>query len=90
MSKGSGEREVPSPEGGEVNGKLRHNAYDEDEQQQQTRELVGRPHDELRNRQPRGGVRGVEKPGGDAAVAYLKWFKMTECVNVGITSDHTK
>lgn len=71
LSKGRGERETPCPEGGERNDKLPNDTDDEEGWEQQSHELVGQTGHQFRNRQPRGGVCRVERPGGDVAVAHL-------------------
>lgn len=72
LSKGRGDRETPCPEGGERNDKHPDDAHGEEEGEQHTHELVGQTRHEFRNRQPRGGVCGVERPGGDVVVAHLQ------------------
>ena len=71
-SKVGGEREAPCPAGGQRNDKLPDNADGEEEGEQHTDELAGKTSHEFRNMQPRRSICGVERTGGDVAVAHLQ------------------
>lgn len=71
LSKGPGEHEAPSPEGGEANDRLADDTDGDEEGDQQTHDPVGRAQHELQQGQPCRGVCGVERAGGDDALAHL-------------------
>lgn len=78
LSKGPGEHKTPAPEGGEANEGVSDDADGEEEGEQQTHDPVGRAQHELRHGQPRRGVCGVEKAGGDGALAHLASVKAAD------------
>jgi hypothetical protein len=78
LNKGPGEDETPSPEGDEANEGLAEDTDGEEEGEQQTDNPVGGAQHELRHRQSRRGVCGVEKAGGDGALAHLQLRETNE------------
>lgn len=67
-----------------MNEEFADDARGEEEGEQQTHDLVRQARHELGNGQPRRGVCGVERAGGDATLAHLQLGETNERINIGI------